>query len=143
MQDDVRWNGLEIGPKTPFLLEPPAELRAPREGDDTRRNPARDIDAAARAEHQRDISGKRAQQGAKHIERRAGGPATAIEGGLGDFSGMARRDLSLIQHRYRLIESLESGARYQALGRDMPETTAQMVDDRIFPLRRSRNGGMA
>src|SRR5580693_6868666 len=92
-----------IASRAPFVFEPGAEFRAPQMIDDPWRNPARNVDATARAEHQRDISGNRTEHGAEHVERSPCGWARASERRRRDFRGVARKGLDAIERRDRAI----------------------------------------
>jgi hypothetical protein len=47
-----------------------------------------------------------------------------------------------IEHRNGPIEILKSAARDHALSRHVPELSAQMIDDRVFAMRRGREARM-
>jgi len=66
MQDDESWNRREISPQAPLAFERLPELRSREEVAEFWNDSAGDLDAAARAQSEREIAGEGAEHGAEH-----------------------------------------------------------------------------
>ena len=142
MRHDIGRDRREIGAQASLRLEALAERRPREYPAELRHDAARDVDAAAGSEGQRQIAGDRPQHRAEEPRRLAAQRIGGAGRGVGDLSRRIGLGRHALERGERVVKVDEPGAGKHPLRRDVVELPAQVGEHGAFALGRGRHADM-